>query len=166
MQLHKQIEEAVQQGWNEGAKVHVLYEIVSANGFVHPNLTYPHKGDIKLPDGSICMLINVSLSACKMFSYDEEYSEFVYDIAVGGKPFMGNIPPNLIKAVYDLDTREVYYHQSQQVYESVGGDDVALKPKSVSTGYIGWEKDVICYNNIKVFTQTAPKGKLTLVQDI
>lgn len=162
MNLHKQIENAVQSAWNDNAKVVVIYELVSSSGVTHTNLAYPSKGDIKLPDGSICMLVNVSLSACKMFSYDEQYQEFVYDIAVGGKPFLGNIPPRLIKAVYDMDSGKVYYAQSQDTFESVVDDDVELKPASVSLGYVGWQNDAYVVGSIN-YTKTSPKGVLRLV---
>lgn len=109
MTTSEQIYSAVETAWEDNAKVGVVFEVMNSAGVVHDQ-HYPDRGLITMPDGSVQCIINVSISACKSFNFNEEFGDFTYDIAVEGKPFFGNIKPVNVKAVFDMNNHtKVYY---------------------------------------------------------
>lgn len=63
-----------------------------------------------------------------MFNYEDESKQFVYDVSIGGKPFFGNIIPETVIDVIDLDTGESFYHNIED--EMVGSDAAMVETPS------------------------------------
>ena len=103
------IEYAVSRGWESGAKVGIIYQVTNKGTYLE-GLNFPAGSDtIKTVGGENAVLINLSLNACKQFNYVKEFKQFVYDVSVKGKPFFGNIPPNLVIDIINMDTHESFY---------------------------------------------------------
>jgi hypothetical protein len=104
------IESAVTSGWSSGCKIGIIYQ-VTVNGKYKEGLLFPDGSDnMRTANGEHAVLINLSLNACKQFNYVSEYDQFVYDISVKGQPFFGNIPPEMVIDVVNIDTGESFYH--------------------------------------------------------
>lgn len=100
------IQNAVNKGWASGVNVGIIY-LVTKNGDYIEGLSFPHGSDVLPPTSEERgVMINISVNACKSFTYIPEHNEFVYDVSIKGKPFLGNIPPHLVVGVLNLDTGE------------------------------------------------------------
>ena len=117
------IEHAVTRGWESGTKVGIIFQ-VTLNGQYIEGVTFPTgKDTLKTVAGENAVVINLSLSACKMFNYVGEYKQFVYDVSVGGKQFFGNIIPETVIDVVNLDTGESFY---QDIEDEPTSSDEAM----------------------------------------
>lgn len=118
MTTSEQIYSAVETAWEDNAKVGVVFEVMNSVGVVHDQ-HYPDRRLVTMPDGSVQCIINVSISACKSFNFNEEFGDFTYDIAVDGKPFFGNIKPVNVKAVFNMNDHTKIYYLSPFLYDSM-----------------------------------------------
>lgn len=107
MKLSESIMNAVQSCWNKGHKVYIAHAVTDLDGNYIESQAFPYGLEVAVNDTNAKLVqIDVSCNACKMFEVDDESGDFVYDVGVNGRPFLGNIHPRTVLAVIDKTTGE------------------------------------------------------------
>ncbi|QZI90367.1 hypothetical protein MYOV003v1_p0043 [Vibrio phage 207E48.1] len=71
--------------------------VTGINGVAHPNIAQPlpeFTHEMKFGDDLVITMVTINLggNACKSFHVDDETGDMVFDVGMGGRPFLGNIP--------------------------------------------------------------------------
>lgn len=85
---------AYEQCYSEGHDLWIKFMVTNEDGDYNPNITFPIGTDFDLNESGKAKAVHIKLgaNACKYFGLDDETGDFVYDVGVNGRPFLGNIP--------------------------------------------------------------------------
>lgn len=122
---------AVLDCWNAGHKVHIAYAVTDPDGNYIETQAFPFGKEQVVPGTKAKLVqINISTNACKDFSFDDETRDFVYDVGVNGRPFLGNMHLGSVLAVLDVTVGQTVWEvpidrpdYSQGSYRVVNGFD-------------------------------------------
>lgn len=83
-----------EQAYAEGHDLWIKFIVTNQDGEYDPKVTFPFGQDFDLGGDGKAKAVHIKLGphACMYFGLDEETGDFVYDVGVNGRAFLGNIP--------------------------------------------------------------------------